>query len=1103
MNNFFCNHKTQKSDPEHTFSEIDINYRRDYSKGKSFKVSIWNEIDTYNNDDFIQDFVIYNQSLWARIDSTPSTNEVPTEGPWTKVMDGVSDVQFKEDGNKIFWKYEDESEWKDLFELDVVSESEIKNMLKDIATDVDSNFYDKTLSETSVNAVQNKVITQALNKKADKTELSKKQDVISDLSEIRNKAKSALQSVPSEYITESELANKGYLTEHQDISGKQDKIADLAQIRANAQKGATALQTVPSEYATKTDVSNEVAKIVNSAPKAFDTLKEIADWIEEDAEPAIVLANKVEQKVDKVEGLGLSEENYTADDKAKLAGLENYDDSEIKEDLAKKADKSEIPTKMSQLEQDIEVGSGYDDTEIKQEIAELAEKMGNISPTPMVSVTYAELVELRNNGGLVAGMQYRITDYVTTTTQENTRSAGHQFDIIVTADNENTLNEVARACRSEFDIEKYKDAYSGSSEVKMLYVGLFNHEGKEYHLYESESHNLQMLVDFNSVINLDFIYTSAEYPYSILPLYTRWNDEGQWGGWYDGRGEGEDIVFKHNPAEATYFNSSNLAAWQIWYSLDNDIERFVWAKDLSVDTYDSSECNIKSELIDGNIFITPLSFSGYMWNDPLNGEEYDAKVENDLVYEWGFEEEPNGSQSLVLYKSDVDIYVDEGVDYGDKFFYRGVVEVDGEEYDYWQKCEKGKDYNIGAVDGGDSGRKAYALTERIVEGDIIHISYTSKGNGVIYRMIDEWGNECPYDFKNIQFKRGIYAQGKGIANINGDEDFNVFCYTFSWEDEERIIMDSSIFGNNGFIVNDEGIIPGVFGNIIKPCMTCEFVPKHPRITTQQLNDIVFLDTYGYDGGIFYGCIANTFGNNCRRNNFNSKCKYNTLGNNCLDNYFEKDCGSNTLGDNCNINVFGEGCSDNVLGDMCISNVLGNYSSKNTFGPDCYDNRLGESCEQNSFGISCYINSLGNTSRDNSFGNHCYTNIVGFNFIGNTLGNECRYNEFGDQCQFNNIGNECSFISTRRRADNTSELIPYCRYIKIDDGCSYLTIYPTPEGEIKKHNNIQNLHIKRGVFGNSSNYIYIGIDELSKRYEKTIAYNSKYELKQYCEADLIQ
>ena len=73
------------------------------------------------------------------------------------------------------------------------------------------------------------------------------------------------------------------------------------------------------------------------------------------------------------------------------------------------------------------------------------------SSSPMVSVTYEELVALRDNGELVAGMQYRITDHVTTTAQENTRSAEHQFDVIVTADNENTLNEVARACLHDGD----------------------------------------------------------------------------------------------------------------------------------------------------------------------------------------------------------------------------------------------------------------------------------------------------------------------------------------------------------------------------------------------------------------------------------------------------------------------------------------------------------------------------------------------------------------------------------------------------------------------------------------------------------------------------
>ena len=64
------------------------------------------------------------------------------------------------------------------------------------------------------------------------------------------------------------------------------------------------------------------------------------------------LWKELENKVDKVEGLGLSEENYTTEEKEKLAGLQNYDDSGIKEELGKKAEKSEIPTKISELEND-------------------------------------------------------------------------------------------------------------------------------------------------------------------------------------------------------------------------------------------------------------------------------------------------------------------------------------------------------------------------------------------------------------------------------------------------------------------------------------------------------------------------------------------------------------------------------------------------------------------------------------------------------------------------------------------------------------------------------------------------------------------------------
>lgn len=67
-----------------------------------------------------------------------------------------------------------------------------------------------------------------------------------------------------------------------------------------------------------------------------------------------------------------------------------------------------------------------------------------ISPQ-QISVTYAALKALRDGGNLVPGVQYRITDYQCTTTQFETASAGHVFDIIVTADSDSKLNENARA----------------------------------------------------------------------------------------------------------------------------------------------------------------------------------------------------------------------------------------------------------------------------------------------------------------------------------------------------------------------------------------------------------------------------------------------------------------------------------------------------------------------------------------------------------------------------------------------------------------------------------------------------------------------------------
>lgn len=69
------------------------NYSRTYSKGKSFKFSVWNPDDVYNNDEYIQDFVGFNNSLWACVGNN-IIGEEPNElsGNWNLITKGLSNA---------------------------------------------------------------------------------------------------------------------------------------------------------------------------------------------------------------------------------------------------------------------------------------------------------------------------------------------------------------------------------------------------------------------------------------------------------------------------------------------------------------------------------------------------------------------------------------------------------------------------------------------------------------------------------------------------------------------------------------------------------------------------------------------------------------------------------------------------------------------------------------------------------------------------------------------------------------------------------------------------------------------------------------------------
>ena len=159
-------------------AKLSNNFRRNYSRGKSFKFSVWNESDTYNNDEFVVDFVQWDKSLWAA--KKTSTNIVPSEGDyWELIVKGVSDIEFRQIDNRIEYRYKDPtSEWEKVFELVSVSEDQIKKMLEDLEIK-GGNTYDTGLSETFINDVQNQAIAKKF--KEYELEITELQNVITTM----------------------------------------------------------------------------------------------------------------------------------------------------------------------------------------------------------------------------------------------------------------------------------------------------------------------------------------------------------------------------------------------------------------------------------------------------------------------------------------------------------------------------------------------------------------------------------------------------------------------------------------------------------------------------------------------------------------------------------------------------------------------------------------------------------------------------------------------------------------------------------------------------------------------------------------------------------
>lgn len=194
----------------------------------------------------------------------------------------------------------------------------------------------------------------------------------------------------------------------------------------------------------------------------------------------------------------------------------------------------------------------------------------------------------------------------------------------------------------------------------------------------------------------------------------------------------EEARAMHHDGDS-YFDHCNLNAWKLWYCLDNDTQRFAWANNLEqVNAIQEDYFGYYLQYVGTMEDPTSPGRTLYLWG---NNEEWAIDMINDLNGGEGW----NAFQSPIYFTTTVR---NPAVDS------TGAVLV---KYNYGDEQ---------TPDWGWSREDSIPIDAVECDGDPI-------GRGVIYRMIDENNNDCPYDFKNIMFL------------IEGSSYDSFYCYTFT------------------------------------------------------------------------------------------------------------------------------------------------------------------------------------------------------------------------------------------------------------------------------------------------------------------------------------
>lgn len=258
----------------------------------------------------------------------------------------------------------------------------------------------------------------------------------------------------------------------------------------------------------------------------------------------------------------------------------------------------------------------------------------------------------------------------------------------------------------------------------------------------------------------------------------------------------------------------------------------------------------------------------------------------------------------------------------------------------------------------------------------------TNGKGVIYRLIDEHGNDCPYDFKNLLLSRSITS---GSAT-----DFTFSCHKSS---SDTTVVDASVTR-----------------------ATCHHNVIGERVDAgvRKLPFAIF-----YTDSYLVSCWNNRIGANAYNIRFKDTTSDDSHG-----------WWNNVVGTQANEMQFGNQSYGNQIGDGCTAIKFGNYAQGNMVGSNCNDVKFGDYAKNNDIGPGC--DGVGGeyaSIEDNRVGPHCrWVSFASSACQGNDIGPYCANVWMSVLGRYNVIGAGCNVISLKQ----------YCEYNVIGPGCINVT-----------------------------------------------------------------